>query len=79
MSKVLVCECREYMVTDVEYLSIRFEPTCPKCGRKWSTFHSEEWPQASLKLPPECETCSYLYRCSYRTPEFCELPLRPER
>ena len=45
MSKVWKCRCRQYMVSDVEYLSIMFEPSCPKCGRKWSTFFSEEWPQ----------------------------------
>jgi hypothetical protein len=44
MSKIWMCKCRNYMVSDVEYMSIKFEPSCPKCGRKWSTFHSEEWP-----------------------------------
>jgi hypothetical protein len=45
MSKVWMCKCRSYMVSDDEYLSIIFEPSCPKCGRKWSTFHSEKWSQ----------------------------------
>ena len=42
MSTVWKCKCSGYMVSDDEYTLIMFEPTCPKCGRKWSTFRSEE-------------------------------------
>jgi hypothetical protein len=31
---------------------------------------------AEVKLPPVCQTCDYLDKCSYRTPEFCEHPSR---
>jgi hypothetical protein len=38
------------MVSDVQYLSIIFDPDCPKCGRKWSTFYSDKWPQNTNEL-----------------------------
>jgi len=31
------CKCG-WMTTDIEYVSIRFDAPCPRCGSRWSTF-----------------------------------------
>ena len=46
MKQVWRCPCCDWLVADIEYGSIVFDPECQGChAKKWSEFQfHEEWP-----------------------------------